>query len=220
MHTQIGGEFLPEEMADPNQLVNYYESYVLIPNMGPVIYAKLYKKLKFLVKDISVAVNIIEAAVKFKTKYNEIPSTPYIPEMENVAGSYLKEGAATVELDIGEAYARPTKDKPEVVLKALKNTGRANMKISGVTKSSQEDYERLNEYSNILGMLSEKNAVVSALAQEQLMLGKEGIIKTDLLASNKEQQVETIITSFQKTKKSSKELNEGQYHRSLPLKGL
>lgn len=81
LHTKIGNEYLPEEVASPNRLTNYYESYVLIPNLGPLLYSRIYSKLKQIIADFARSIRVIENVENFHKKYGQIPKTPTVTEI-------------------------------------------------------------------------------------------------------------------------------------------
>ena len=81
LHTRIGNEYLPEDVASPNRLTNYYESYVLIPNLGPLLYSRIFRKLKQIIADFARSIRVIENAENYHKKYGQIPSTPSVTEI-------------------------------------------------------------------------------------------------------------------------------------------
>ncbi|WP_319405241.1 hypothetical protein [uncultured Desulfosarcina sp.] len=196
LHTNIGEEFFPIDVADPNQLTSYYESYVLIPNLGPLLYSKLYGKLKRVVNDFSSAINLIDDINTYYVRYKEIPPTPYIPADIVVFGSEISEGAATSGFKIDEAYARPNTLPPQAVLRSLSNIGTRVIKSAPVANFYTTDDERMESYKTILSGLSLKNTAISALVDKDLMLGSDGVVSKKFLAAKRESQVETMVASF------------------------
>jgi hypothetical protein len=196
LHTNIGDEFFPVDVADPNQLTSYYESYVLIPNLGPLLYAKLYGKLKRVVNDFSSAIHLIDDIKIYFAQYKEIPPTPYIPADIVVSGSEIREGAAKSDFKIDEAYARPNTRQPQAVLRSLNNIGIKVIKGAPVANIYTADDERMENYKTILSGLSIKNAAISALVDNKLMLGNEGVVSKRFLSASRESQIETMVASF------------------------
>ena len=196
LHTTIGDEYFPVAVAKPNQLTSYYESYVLIPNLGPLLYSKLYGKLKRVVNDFSSAINLIDDIKFYYAQYKEIPPTPYIPDDIVVSGTAISEGAARSGFKIDEAYARPNNRQPQAVFRSLNNIGRKVIKAAPVGNIYTADDERMENYKNILSGISKKNAAISSLVDNNFMLGNEGIVSKKFLSASRESQIEIMVGSF------------------------
>lgn len=196
LHTNIGNEFFPVDMAEPNQLTSYYESFVLIPNLGPLLYSKLYGKLRQMVIDFSNIKVLLADIGSYKTVYAEIPSTPFIPEVVSVAGTPIYESFDKVELNIEEAYTRPANRKPEAVLQSLNTIGHEIIEAAPIANTGKVNSERLKDYKNILAGVAKRNAVIERMVDTNMMLSDEGIVSGKILALNEEKQFEAVIKSF------------------------
>lgn len=201
LHTNIGDEFFPVDMAQPNQLTSYYESYVLIPNLGPLLYSKLYGKLRQMVIDFSNIKVLLVDIGSYKTIYGELPSTPYIPEVVSMAGTPIYESVEKVELNIEEAYTRPANRKPEAVLHSLNTIGYEMVEAAPIANTGKVNSERLKDYKNILTGISKKNAVIEGMVDAKMMLSEEGIVSEKILSLSEEKQFEAVIKSFTGTKR-------------------
>ena len=221
LHTTIGDEYFPVDVAKPNQLTSYYESYVLIPNLGPLLYSKLYGKLKRVVNDFSSTINLMDDIKIYHEQYKEIPPTPYIPDDIVVSGSAISEGAAKSEFKIDEAYARPNTRQPKAVLRSLNNIGTKVIKGAPVANIFTAGDERMENYKNILSGISKRNAVISALVDNDYMLGNEGLVSKKFLSASRESQIEVIVDSFVGSVKSA-EISEsaGKFSESMTKKLL
>ena len=196
LHTTIGDEHFPVAVAQPNQLTSYYESYVLIPNLGPLLYSKLYGRFKRVVNDFSSTIVLFDDIKSYFTQYKEIPPTPYIPDDIVVSGYTISEGAARSDFKIDEAYVRPNDRQPQAVLRSLSNIGRTVIKAAPVANFYTADDDRMEDYKNILFGMSRTNTVISALVDNKFMLGNEGIVSSKLIVANRESQVEAMVGSF------------------------
>ena len=196
LHTTIGDEHFPVAVVEPNQLTTYYESYVLIPNLGPLLYSKLYGKLKRVVNDFSSAINLIDDIKFYYAQYKEIPPTPYIPDDIVVSGTDISEGAARSGFKIDEAYARANIGQPQAVLRALNNIGKKVIQSSPVGSFYTANDGRMDNYKNILSGISKRNAAISALVDNNFMLVNEGIVSRKFLSASSESQIEVMVSSF------------------------
>lgn len=188
LHTNIGNEFLPVEVADPNQLTSYVESYVLIPNLGTLLYSRLYRGLDRIVANIADVLDLIHDVHYYRKLYNEIPSTPYVPK------TLINEGVSVSEFNIEEAYIRSNDVQPNVVLNTLNNIGHDAINASTVA-ANVTSVENLQDYKNILSKLSKKNLVINTLVDNKLMLSEEGIVTKKFLQYNEKKQIETIASA-------------------------
>lgn len=196
LHTKIGDEYFPVDVAQPNQITTYYESYVLIPHLGPLLYSRLYGKLRRVVHDFSSAINLIDDIKLYFVQYKEIPPTPYIPVDIVVSGTAISEGAARSGFKIDEAYARAHSQPPQAVLHSLNNIGRKVIKSAPVGSFYAVDDGRMEDYKNILSGISKKNAAISALVDKKFMLGGEGVVSKKFLAASRDRQIEVMVASF------------------------
>lgn len=196
LHTTIGDEYFPVAIAEPNQLTSYYESYVLIPNLGPLLYSKLYGKLKRVVNDFYGAIKLIDDIQLYFAHFKEIPPTPYIPADIIMYGSETSEGSTKSDFKIDEAYARPNTQQPQAVLHALNNIGANVIRDAPVANIYTDNDGRMESYKAILSGFSLKNAALSALVDKKLMLDKKNVISKRFLSSSRESQIETMVASF------------------------
>ncbi|MFO7668190.1 MAG: hypothetical protein R6W31_00895 [Bacteroidales bacterium] len=202
LHTNIGDEFFPVDMADPNQLTSYYESYVLIPNLGPLLYSKLYGKLKQMVADFSNIKVLLADIGKYKKQYGELPSTPYIPEVMSITGTPIYESVDKIELNIEEAYTRPANRKPGAVLHSLNTIGYEMVEAAPIANTGKVNSERLKDYKNILAGISKNNGVLEGMVNASMMLSEEGIVSEKLLSLSAEKQFDEVINSLTGNKRS------------------
>ena len=196
LHTTIGDEYFPVAVAKPNQLTSYYESYVLIPNLGPLLYSKLYGKLKHVVDDFSSTISLMDDIKIYYKQYKEIPPTPYVPDDIVVSGSEISEGVAKSGFKIDEAYARPNTRQPQVVLRSLNNIGTKVIKGVPVANIYTADDERIENYKNILSGISKKNVAISSLVDNNFMLGNEGVVTKKFLSVSRDEQIVIMVDSF------------------------
>lgn len=195
LHTTIGDQHFPVSVADPNRLTSYYESYVLIPHLGPLLYSKLFGKLKRITDDFTNAIKLVDAVVTYRKRYGEIPPTPYIPDDVMEVGSVINEGTTAARFKIDEAYARPNTRRPQAVLGLLKAVGRTVIESAPVASLYAVDDGRMASYRAVLSGLARDNSAVSALVQEGLVLGGERLVSEDFLQSGTRAQLETMVKS-------------------------
>lgn len=196
LKTNIGDEFLPVDVADPNQLINYYESYVLIPNFGLLFYSRLYRLLKRLLALLSEAIHVVGSISDYLDQFKELPPTPYISENIVKSGSSINEDIVKSDFKINEVFERPSIMQPRETLIALKNIGTKRIQETQITNVSTADYERIDNYKNILSQIAKENVFLSLLVDSGLVLGKEGIISKKLITASKDSQIETIVNNL------------------------
>lgn len=193
LHTNIGDEFFPIEVATPNQLTNYYESYVLIPNLGPLLYSRLYLRLKRIIYDFSNTIRVLDDIEKYHKQYNEIPSTPYLP---HVLEYTIDKSIAKSEFNIEKAYTTPNIRQPNAVLRSLNIVGHKTIEAAPIAHLDITSFERMKDYKNILSEVSRTNTVITRMVNDNLMLSDEGIVSDQILSLSKKKQIEIMVNSF------------------------
>ena len=207
LHTKIGDEYFPVAVAKPNQLTSYYESYVLIPHLGPLLYSKLYGKVKRVVDEFSSAIVVIDEIVNYHELYKEIPSTPYMSDYFVESGAGISEEMSRLGLKLDEIYATSVRENnwlPWSVLNSLRKIGRDVINSAPVANYHTADGRRMVDYQKILSKISISNDVISALVNNDHMLGKEGIVSKEFLLASRENQVQVMIDSYIGSVKSAK----------------
>lgn len=191
VQTNINEEFFPVAVAQPNQITTYYESQVLIPNLGPLLYSKLYKKLEKTIVDFNNTIKLMDNIAIFKERYKKVPTTPFIP----------KNIGALKELNITRAFDKKAILKPRRTLRTLNKIPAREM--SKIKVNSNE----MKEYKNILLNFSLENSLMSTLVDKGLLLQDKVMISDALIDSNYDKRVTNLIgTIVDKNKvKSTKE---------------
>lgn len=195
LHTSIGDLYFPVAVADPNRLTSHYESYVLIPNLGPLLYSKLQWKIHMIAEDFTFAIKLVDAVAGHRKQFAEIPPTPYLPDDVVAVGGAINEGATAARFTIDEAYARPNTRRPDSLLHLLKTVGRPAIEAAPVASLYAVDDGRMASYKWILAGLSRENSAISALVREGIALGGETIISEEFLDAERREQVETMVKS-------------------------
>jgi hypothetical protein len=215
VHTKIGDEHFPVEMTDPNRLTSYYESYVLIPHLGPLLYSRLHGRLRRVVKDFAVALALLDDIKLYRTQFKEIPPTPDLPEEVVVSGTAISKGAAASAFRIDEAYARRTTRQPKAVLRSLGTIGVREIKAAPVGNLYAYGDDRMDSYKNILAAVSRKNAAISALVESDLMLIADGIVSEELVKAEPAAQVEIMVRSFLSSAPREASVEASKFAKSL-----
>ncbi len=193
LHTTIGDQHFPVHVADPNRLTSSCESYVLIPNLGPVLYSKLFWKLKHVIDDFTNAINLIDSIAAYRKRYGEIPPTPFIPDDVVATGAVINEGATAARFKIDEAYARPNTRRPEAVFGLLKTVGRSVIESGPVANLYAVDDGRMASYKAILSGFAGENSAIAALVKEGLLFGTERLATKEFLQSGTRAQLATMV---------------------------
>ncbi len=199
LHTSIGDQHFPVAMAEPNRLTSHYESYVLIPNLGPLIYSKLYGRLRRITFEYTHAIKLLTTVGTYVKLYGEIPPTPYLPDNIVAVEAAITEGATAPGFAIDEAYARPNTRRPEAVLGLLKTAGKPVIEAAPVASLYAVDDGRMTSYKAVLTELSVDNSAVSALVDAGHVLAGDRVVSERFLKSGTKSQVRTMVASALRT---------------------
>lgn len=213
VHATIGDQYLPVAMAVPNQLTSSYESYVLIPHLGPLMYSKIHRRLHRVFDDFTHAISLLEAISAYRKRFGEIPPVPFVPDEVEAEAIGVAAGAKIASFEIEEAYSRPNTKTADVALRQLKRVGTARIQAAPATRRGSVDDERLASYQTVLAGFSKDNAVVSALVRDGVLFGGERVASAQLISAPIRSQVATMVNSAMRSRGSRRPLE----HRELAL---
>ncbi|MBL8324041.1 MAG: hypothetical protein JNJ89_03685 [Rubrivivax sp.] len=79
MKAQVPVKHLPTRMAVDNRLTTIYSTHVLIPKLGPIATQRYARQFARLLKDLAVAVELVQAAKAYQAKYKQPVAIPAPP---------------------------------------------------------------------------------------------------------------------------------------------
>lgn len=196
VHTTIDERHLPVDLAEPNRITATYDSYVLIPHLGPLLYTRVYRRLRLLAADLAATIAWLGDVEAYAATYEEIPPTPYVPDDIDVSGPSVVEGTARARFEIDEAYARPNDRRPQELLRTLTDIGGPVIGTAPVASFYAPRDGRMQDYRAIVAAVAEPNRIVSAMTGSRQLFRDDGIVEPRFLAAGRAEQVGTLVDTF------------------------
>lgn len=184
-HTNIDATYLPVDVTPTNELTTYYESYVLIPNLGPLLYSRLYRELKAVVNDFAETLHNFDRTKDFYKEFDVIPSAPFVHHsIDDVVAVF----------NIAEAFETRVTTTPKETLTRLREVGNRNIAGTSIPKqTSAAEKKKLEAYKDILTKLAVDNRVMSSLAAENFILKDNEIVSKTFLEKSEADKVDEIV---------------------------
>ena len=202
LHTKIDETVLPVQMAAPNRLVAPYESYVLIPNLGPLLYARLHERLAVIVGSIAASMDVIDRIREYREKFHEYPPTPCTPDDLPDDDGVLPDEISHPFL-IDEAYERTAQRPSLMTLRALNRIGPEAVRSSRVShRYGRDDDGRMEHYRDIVAAFSKPNPVIRELAEQNLLFHGKPIISYAFMKKPRTEQLAAMLRTYRYEEKS------------------
>ncbi len=200
IHTTIPDENLPTDLAVPNKIVTEYESYTLIPRLGPLAYAYIHKAVWRRLRYFNVSLVLVDKLEVHKAEWNVLPVISVLNLNAAAATGHVVTAAATDPLSSGRrpvATAR-VEAAPRMLLDTVRrlppeSVGRLSGAVAIGSNETDVLADREAESSkDILNVLSERNPVIETLIEKGELLDKKGAFKNDLIARTPAQRLSTM----------------------------
>lgn len=189
IHTTIPDEVLPTALTDPNKIVTEYESYTLVPRLGPLSYAYIKKAARRRLWYMSRALVLLDLVAVHKATWKVKPDLPLLTFDALVATDHTLSGRSTdpvSRLRVPSSEERRTVG-PHVLLETVRRLPERTIELPTgavvATMPATELREGLQGESNrdILGVLREPNPVIDRLVENGKLLDNEGGIRDELI---------------------------------------
>ena len=206
LHTEIGKEYLPINISSENRFTSYYQSNVLIPNLGPLLYSKLYNKAKKVLEDMD---NTLTGVIhKGKHYHKKTGRRPHIPDVildiknethtQPIDNSHFSPHIGVVpNLSLHTVHARATRPKKES-LELLMTFHDKKDEIETIKQNSHISDDTVVSYGEMLHAMSQKSPVLIALAKDNLILSSNELVSDKLLKMDDSKSVELMVASMLK----------------------
>lgn len=196
IHTNIPVSSLPTELTEPNKITTTYESFSLLPRLGPLSYAHYRNLAKRTFKDIDHALDFVGQVERHQKRWQEIPKVPALS------------AAGLVPLN------QPVEPQPLESLNILRRLKPLEIQVitraATVEKNGNVEQEaRAESQANILSQLSTPNPVLSRLVEAGSVLNGELVVAPALLKQDESGRLRSIL------KDSKPESNAPQQQKQL-----
>lgn len=215
IHTNVPAANLPTELATPNIITSEYESYTLIPKMGPLSYSYYKKKAKFFLYDYVQVIGVLVEVKDFEKDWYEQPLIPaeilHLPEW--VQNADIEEGFNIDDLvnkvgqparNVMTTNVTPRTNRSRLRNYSEKALGSLSKVLSKETQSKDLDHKTLmkkqEQFKGILTQLNKPNSLINSLADDGLMFTAQGLVNEKLNKMDSSEQFAYIVDYSTKKK--------------------
>ena len=200
--TNIPADTLPVELAQPNRIATTYDSFTLLPRLGPLTYFKAKRSAWDHLRQLNAALRFLEETKAHQDQFGELPSISEavltivftLPFQENppflgglrrpvtlastipVRGTGLLRAFRTLQGDVVSAVSR----------KRRVGSSRATLRDQLIAESEQ----------TILQTLKGNNRVIHRMAQSGQLLAEDGTFRDDLLSLSAGEQAGLLVQAM------------------------
>lgn len=196
IHTVIPVDVLPTELAAPNIISAEYESFTLIPRLGPLSYAYYRRRTRGIIHDLVATLDLIGVVAEYVKEWEVEPAVPtghiILPDVflaPEIVGNIVNNSATPPQ--------QPTRNPRENLTTLRRLNSDTITHISRALTSSSGtiavDNSRVAANAAIISRLAQPNAVIARLVDNGLLLGDKGIVDTSLLDKSQTEQLKTVI---------------------------
>ena len=200
--TTIPESSLPQALADPNRITTEYESYTLIPRLGPLSYFQARKAVWNRLRDLNATLRLLDLAKRHQTRFARLPTidervltqaynlgfATNLRILDRTPDDVLQPREITLQTDGLLTAFRGLQEETVTAVsgKRAVNTAPAPVANRIEAESGQE----------ILAFLKAPNAVVNRLVQSDRLLDKAGAFQKKILDLDATKQAITLLDSL------------------------
>ncbi|MEO1138159.1 MAG: hypothetical protein AAFW87_01775 [Pseudomonadota bacterium] len=197
--TTIPDSALPQALAEPNRITTEYESFALIPRLGPLAYFKAQRAIWNRLRDLSSTLRLLDLAKRHRATFASLPT--------------IAEKALTPAYNLGFTARIRTQDDARVDLGfsrdaildsgALLNSFRglqtetvtalSGKRVVDSSPAAVADRVQAESGQAILQILKSPNAVINRMVQSNRLLDKQGAFRDDILDLDTTEQAKTLL---------------------------
>ncbi|MEP3330426.1 hypothetical protein [Sedimentitalea sp.] len=203
IHSTIPNDVFPTELTDPNKIVTEYQSYTLIPRLGPLSYAYIKKAARRRLLYMNRALVLLKMVATYKATWKVKPDLQTLAFGAMVTTDRTVTGASTGIAAVGRV---PTSDERRIIgPQVLMNTVRrlptrptaAPVEEAIVATAATDLRGNLQSENDrdILGMFRESNPVIDRLVATGRLLDDKGDINDELVDLDPQGQLSAIMES-------------------------
>lgn len=193
VHTSIPNNVLPTALTDPNKIVTEYESYTLIPRLGPLSYAYIKKAARQRLWYIKQTLVLLDLVAVHKATWKVKPDLPLL-----TLNAVVATGRTLPSMRSPDSVLRlhvPSREEriavgPRVLLDTVRRLPSptvelpANAAIATTPASVLRENLQAESDRDILVALREPNPVINRLVEDGRLLDDEGEIRDELIDLN------------------------------------
>ncbi len=207
IHTNIPSSVLPIELAALNQITTEYESFALIPKLGPLSYTYYRRQTRKTIYHIIQALDLIKLSSEYLSRWKVLPiipvqvlSTPEILKSANSPQVIDFDALLQVNFDIASANMKELSFNSGQPTKSLMSERSLNIFTSAVTKGSavksEEVSEKKSSLQHVLSIVSESNPVIRTLSKSGYVLTKDGVVSEKLIEMDIEKRMSLVFSEL------------------------
>ncbi len=190
IHSTIPNTVLPTALTQPNKIVTRYESYTLIPRLGPLSYAYVSRAARQRLGYVGRMLMVLELVEVHQANWNEKPDLPLLTfTAVAISGRTYPEAqprAITTDIRVPTREERlalgpqgvmdSIRRMPESAVEYSRGDSRDASHVGELRENLKADSER-----DILNVLREPNPVINRMVEIGILLDEEGGLRDDLI---------------------------------------
>lgn len=200
--TTIPDTALPQALADPNRISTEYESYTLIPRLGPLSYFRAQRDIWHRLRDLNATLRLLNRANRHRKRFARLPTigAEVLTSAYNLAYDKGLSGRAVDR--VGVDVLQDQKLQTDGLLQAFR--GLQDGSVSAVSSKRMVDMTALpvaarlaaDSEHEILQILKAPNAVIGRLVQSDRLLSADGTFREEILELKAVEQTSILLDSL------------------------
>lgn len=204
LHTSIPDTVLPTALAEPNRIVTRYESYTLIPRLGPLTYAYIRRDAWRRLWHFHLTLKLLDKLAVHKKVWKTVPvlSAVKLTAIANVGRAGVEVSAESLSSIRKSGAAGRAQVAPTMLLRSFRRLpGESVSLLSGTApvvapRLTILDTAEAESAQGILELMKERNPVVDRLADVGKLLDKDGAVRAELLALDTKGRLDVLLDAM------------------------
>ncbi|MCW8126370.1 hypothetical protein [Microbulbifer halophilus] len=224
IHTNIPAAALPTDLSESNVITSEYESFSLIPRMGPMTYAYHFKRSFSFILDLARTSELLDSVVEYNEKWGKIPAVPNLL-LDQYSESDSRKPVKKIDAKmVIEPQLKSTTVSSRKRLDRLRRFKPDRVPVNEIVSNTdvremEADEAQLDTHMNILSRAAEPNTVVHQLAESEVMFNNDGIFSKKFLDLPKSDRMKLVVEHLGlasgKVRKTQEKMAEHMLDRGL-----
>lgn len=195
IHVTIPTSALPTELAQPNKIVSKYETYTLIPRLGPLTYSRIRTVARRHLLKINDAYQLLENIQIQKNEWEATPSVFVNPaDIAFDSNRVITSGVPTVM----NTRVINASSAPITILQNLRELSDSEVEVLSLKVSANKpefDSRLADSNALILNTMKTPNYVIKGLVDSGKLIEKNGDFKMDIANLSPSEKLGEILKS-------------------------
>jgi hypothetical protein len=211
IHTNVPLSVLPTELAADNKLTTEYESYTLIPRLGPLAYSYMRKKTRSMLSEFMEVIALIDAIKAFENRWKMEPVFPvYVlenyremeiinPELHVINPADRVDNPVIAQPIIESAITSPMERFRRTANLNRDNVRRMSVLTTGARISDDNiNSEMVEDHAEIVARLSADNALMNGMVMRGELAQGDKFVSSELTRLPTEKAASQLVSNILK----------------------